>query len=80
MLRRGRWLAILCILALVAAALLAPATGASHVAGILVPLGPLFGLVVIAALRLDDDPLADSFVPTPPLPSRAPPSRQLSTQ
>jgi hypothetical protein len=70
---RGRWLAVLCVFLIVAAALLAPATGGSPAAGILVPLAPLFGLVVIAAVRLDDDPLADSLVPTPPLPSRAPP-------
>jgi hypothetical protein len=80
MLRRGRWLAILCIFALVAAALLAPATSGSTSAGILVPLAPLFGLVVITAVRRDDAPTAYSFVPSPPLPSRAPPSRQLSTK
>jgi hypothetical protein len=79
MLRRGRWLAVLCIFALVAAALLAPATSGSPSAGILVPLAPLFGLVVIAAVRLDDDPLASSFLASPPLPSRAPPSWHLST-
>jgi Sec-independent protein secretion pathway component TatC len=79
MLRRGRWFAVLCIFVLVAAALLAPATGGSHAVGILVPLAPLFGLVLLLAVRLDDAPPAYSFVALPPLPSRAPP-RQLSTK
>jgi hypothetical protein len=79
MLRRGRWLAVLCIFALVAAALLAPATSGSPAAGILVPLAPLFGLVVIAAVRLDEAPAPYVVVPTPPLPTRAPPSWLAST-
>jgi hypothetical protein len=78
MLRRGRWLAVLCIFALVAAALLAPATGGSTPVGILVPLAPLFGLVVIADVRLDDDAPVRTIAADPKLPSRAPPA-QLST-
>ncbi len=74
--RRGRWLAVLCIIALVAAALLAPATGVSHPAGILVPLGPLFGFVLLLAVRYDDEPLAYSFVASPPVPARAPPRQR----
>jgi hypothetical protein len=73
MMRRGRWLAVLCIFVLIVAALLAPGTIRSAPAGILVPLAPLFGLVVLAAVRVSDEPLAYPFVAFPPLPSRAPP-------
>jgi hypothetical protein len=76
--RLRRSLAVLCIFVIVVAALFAPVTGGSASAGILVPLAPLFGLVVLAAVHLDDDPPAYSFVAAPPSPSRAPP-RQLST-
>jgi hypothetical protein len=76
--RLRRPLAVLCIFVIVVTALFAPVTGGAAFSGILVPLAPLFGLVVLAAVRLDDDPPSYSFVASPPLPSRGPP-RQLST-
>jgi hypothetical protein len=75
--RPRRWLAVLCIFTIVTA-LLAPAVGGASFSGILVPLAPLFGLVVLSALRLEAEPAACPLVASPPLPSRAPP-RQLST-
>jgi len=78
MLRQRRWLAVLCIFALIAAALFATAPGGPTSAGILVPLPPLFGLVVIAAVTISDAPAPSPFVAASPLPSRAPPSRPLS--
>jgi len=71
--RPRRWLAVVCVFVIVAGALLAPLTGGSPPAGILVPLAPLFGLVLLLVVRLDDAPLSYSFTGSPRLPSRAPP-------
>jgi hypothetical protein len=71
--RTRRLVAVLCILAVVAGALLAPLAGGST-SGILVPLAPLFGFVVAApAPRIEPAP-AYAYVPTGPSPSRAPPA------
>lgn len=72
MLRTRRWLAVLCILAVLVGALLAPATGGSS-PSVLVPLFALFGLIVSVAVRRIDAPPAYSFLPSGPRPSRAPP-------
>lgn len=73
MLRKRGLLAALCILIVLAGALLAPAGGGSVPAGVLVPLAPLFGLVVLPDAPADDTTPAYSFVPSGPRPSRAPP-------
>ena len=71
--RATRFLAVLCILAVLAAALLAPASGGSSPC-VLVPLAPLFGLVVLPpAPAPEPAPLCTSFDPDP-RPSRAPPA------
>ena len=75
--RLRRWLAVLCILALVASALLAPVTG-SAAPSVLVALPVLFGLVVVAGIRRADPAPVWSYLAPAPLPSRAPPV-QLST-
>jgi hypothetical protein len=77
-LRKRRWLAVLCVVLLVVGAMLAPAAGGSAPA-VLVPLAPLFGLVVIAAVRSSDPVPLWSYPAPTPRPSRAPP-RQLSTK
>lgn len=71
--RARRLIAVLCILAVVAGALLASAGGGAS-PGILVPLPLLFGLIVLPAVAADDTRLAYSFVPSGPQPSRAPPA------
>jgi hypothetical protein len=71
--RFRRLIGVLCILALIAGALLAPVTGGS-LPGVLVPLGPLFGLVVMPVAPADDTTPAYSYLPSAPLPSRAPPA------
>lgn len=71
--RVRRLIAVLCILAVVAGALLAPAGGGTSPA-VLVPLPPLFGLIVLPAVTADDTTPANSFVPSGPQPSRAPPA------
>jgi hypothetical protein len=71
--RKRGWLALVCIVALVAAALLAPVSGGSPLA-VLVPLAPLFGLIVLPAVRASDPTPAWSYVASAPLPSRAPPA------
>src|SRR5947207_9954785 len=48
--RRRRFLALICVVALIAAALLAPASGGSAPA-VLVPVAPLFGFIVLLAVR-----------------------------
>jgi len=71
--RLRKWTAVLCVLAVVAGALLAPVAGGSA-PGILVPLAPLFGFVVVApAPRIEAVP-AYTYVPSGPSPSRAPPT------
>ncbi len=77
MLRKRGFLAVGCILVVVAGALLAPAAGGSLPA-FLVPLAPLFGFIVLAVVRRPDRVPAYSYLATPPRPSRAPPV-QLST-
>lgn len=65
-------IAVLCVLAVVAGALLAPMAG-GPAPGILVPLAPLFGFVVVApAPRIEAAP-AYAYVPSGPSASRAPP-------
>jgi hypothetical protein len=76
-LRLRRWLAILCILVVVAGALLAPSAGGA-LPSILVALPILFGLVIIARVRPSDPAPVWSYLASAPLPSRAPPAR-LST-
>jgi hypothetical protein len=71
--RLRRSVAVLCVLVIIAAALLAPAAGGARFAGILVPLAPLFGFVVLGAFRADDLPLTRSVLGSSRLPSRAPP-------
>lgn len=71
--RTRRLIAVLCILAVVAGALLAPAGGGASPA-VLVALPPLFGLIVLPAVAADDTTPSYSYVPTAPLPSRAPPA------
>jgi hypothetical protein len=72
-LRTRRWLAVLCILAVLVGALLAPATGGSS-PSILVPLFALFAVVIVPVpLRRIDATPAYSFLPSGPRPSRAPP-------
>lgn len=71
--RTRRFLTVLCILAVLAGALLAPAAGGSAPA-VLVPLAPLFGLVVVPQPPTSDPvPLYVFFAPGPG-PSRAPPA------
>jgi hypothetical protein len=71
--RARRFFTVLCILAVLAGALLAPAGGGSS-PYVLVPLAPLFGLVVVAAIPAGEPaPLFTSFDPGP-RPSRAPPA------
>jgi len=71
--RTARFLAVLCIIAVLAAALLAPSSGGSS-ACVLVPLAPLFGLVVLPPAPAPDPVPSWSFVPSGPRPSRAPPA------
>jgi hypothetical protein len=72
--RRLRRLTVfLCIVAVLASVWLAPAAGGS-VPAVLVPLDPLFGLVVLPAAPADDPTPAYGYVPTGPTPSRAPPA------
>ena len=71
--RLRRAIGVLCILAIVAGALLAPVSGGSTPA-VLVPLAPLFGLVVLPAPGADDPTPSYAYVPSGPSPSRAPPS------
>jgi hypothetical protein len=72
MTRLRRWLVVLCILVIVASALLAPiAAGAAP--SVLVPLPVLFGLVVLALVRGADPAPVWSYLAPAPLPSRAPP-------
>ena len=71
--RLRRFIGVLCILAVIAGALLAPASGGSFPA-VLVPLAPLFGLIVLAAIRAADPTPAYSYRRSAPQPSRAPPS------
>jgi hypothetical protein len=68
-----RVIGVLCILAIVAGALLAPVSGGST-PGILVPLAPQFGLVVLPAPEAADTAPTYSLLPSAPLPSRAPPA------
>jgi hypothetical protein len=75
--RLRRWLAVLCILVIVASALLAPVAGGAA-PSILVALPVLFGLVVLARVRRADPAPVWSYLAPAPLPSRAPP-RPLST-
>ena len=71
--RRARRLLIgLCIFAVLFGALLAPVAGGSA-PGVLVPLAPLFGLVVLPVAPGDDTTPSYAYVPTGPGPSRAPP-------
>jgi hypothetical protein len=65
-------LAVLCILIVLAGALLAPQSGGSSPA-VLVPLAPLFGLVVLPAPAADDPTPAFAYLVPGPRPSRAPP-------
>jgi len=67
-----RILAVLCIAALLAGALLAPVSGGS-VPAVLVPLAMVFGLVVLPVVRASDPVPAYEFVGSGPRPSRAPP-------
>ena len=72
--RTRRLFVVLCILAVLAAALLAPATGGSPALAILVPLAPLFGLVVVPDAPAND-PVPDyTHIAPAPGPSRAPPA------
>src|SRR3954462_3257480 len=71
--RLRRFIGVLCILAVIAGALLAPATGGMAPA-VLVPLGPLFGLIVLAVVRAADPTPAYAYRRSAPQPSRAPPS------
>jgi hypothetical protein len=71
--RRTRlFVAVLCILVVLAGALLAPAAGGAAPA-VLVPLAPLFGFVVLPPVRVDDAPPAYAYFVPGPRPSRAPP-------
>jgi hypothetical protein len=72
MLRKRGFLTLVCVVALIAAALLAPGHGGSP-AAILVPLAPLFGLIVLPAVRAGDPTPSWSYPGYTPLPSRAPP-------
>lgn len=73
MLRKRAFLAVLCVLIVLAGALLAPASGGTSPA-VLVPLAPLFGFVVLPAVAADDTtPVYAHLVPGP-RPSRAPPA------
>jgi hypothetical protein len=71
--RARRFLAVLCILAVVLGAMLAPAAGGASPA-VLVALDPLFGLVVLPAAPADDTTPSYAYVPSGPSPSRAPPA------
>lgn len=71
--RIRRLVVFLCIVAVLAGALLAPAAGGST-PGILVPLDPLFGLVVLPVAPADDTTPSCACVPSGPTPSRAPPA------
>ena len=73
MMRLRRWLAVLCILVIVAGVLLAPVAGGAA-PSMLVALPILFGLVVLARVRLSDPSPVWSYLAPAPLPSRAPPS------
>jgi hypothetical protein len=75
--RLRRALAVLCILVILAGALLAPVAGGA-VSGVLVPLSALFGFVALLTISAGRVVPASSSLASPPLPSRAPP-RQLST-
>ncbi len=70
--RPHRLFAVLCILVLLAGALLAPVAG-GRASGVLVPLALLFGLVVIAIVREIDDCAPIAPLAFPSLPPRAPP-------
>ena len=72
MLRKRGFLALICVVALVAAALLVPVSGGSSPA-VLVPLAPLFGFIVLLAVRASDPTPSWSYLASAPLPSRAPP-------
>ena len=72
-LRKRGLLPALCILIVVAGALLAPAGGGSFPA-VLVPLAPLFGLVILPAALADDPTPEYSHLVPAPRPSRAPPA------
>ena len=73
MLRKRGFLAVVCILVILAGALLAPVTGGSSPA-VLVPLAPLFGLVLMPVVRPSDPaPAYSSYIPGP-RPGRAPPA------
>jgi hypothetical protein len=71
--RTRRWLAILCVVVVVAGALLAPVAGGSAPA-VLVPLSPLFGFVLLPFFRPRAEPPAYAFFVSPRSPSRAPPA------
>ena len=73
LLRKRGFLAVLCILVILAGAMLAPVTGGSTPA-VLVPLAPLFGFIVLLAVRPSDPtPAYSSYIPGP-RPGRAPPA------
>jgi len=73
-LRRARqFAAVLCILAVLAGALLVPAAGGSSPA-VLVPLTPLCGFVVVAVTPPIDPVPCYAYLSPAPRPSRAPPS------
>ncbi len=71
--RLRRFTALLCLLVVVAGVLLAPVDGGAPPA-VLVPLAPLFGLVVLPAAAPDDTAPAYGYIPTGPTSSRAPPA------
>lgn len=75
--RTRRWIAVLCILVVLAGALLTPSAGGST-PSVLVALPLLFGLVVIAAARRENASPAWAYLAPAPVPPRAPPT-QLST-
>lgn len=73
--RMRRWLAVLCILVLLAGTLLAPVAGGST-PSLLIALPVLFGLVVIARVRRADPAPVFAYLAPGPRPSRAPPAPQ----
>jgi len=68
-----RIVAVLCILAVLVCAVLAPAAGVSA-PSILVPLAPLFGFVVLLIVRAGDSTPDYAYLRPGPRPSRAPPA------
>jgi len=71
--RARRFAVVLCILAALAGALLAPAAGGSSPA-VLVPLAPLFGFVVLPVTPPGDPVPSYAYFFPGPRPSRAPPA------